>query len=212
MTGDPEYAGRTVEDAVVRALAAMNATREQVDVEVIQEPRPALLGLGGREARVRVTPRPTPGAFARDQAVQILGLMGYEAAATALESDQAISVVLTGRDMGALIGHHGRTLDALELLLGLHTARRHGRWIPVIVDAQDYRARREKALTAAARGAADRAVRDGEPVALEPMDARDRRTVHLALQDDPRVTTASEGQDEQRRVVVRPKEPAAGDE
>lgn len=209
---EPEYTGRTVEDAIARALAEMTTTLDLVDVEVVQEPRPALLGFGGREARVRVTARQTPGAFARAQAVQLLGLMGFEAAATAEESNEAISVVLSGRDMGALIGHHGRTLDALELLLGLHTARRHGRWIPIIVDAQGYRARRERALIAVAREAADRAARDDQPVALEPMDARDRRTVHLALHDDPRVTTASEGEDEQRRVVVRPKEPAANDE
>lgn len=207
-----EYTGRTVEDAVARALAAMNAKSEQVDIEVIQEPRPRLLGLGGREARVRVTPKPSPSAFAHAEAVRILGLMGYEATATAQESGETISIVLSGRDLGAMIGHHGRTLDALELLLGLHTARRHGRWIPVIVDAQGYRARREKALIGAAREAADRVAGAGEPVALEPMDARDRRTVHLALRDDPRVRTASEGEGEQRRVVVRPREPTAGGE
>jgi spoIIIJ-associated protein len=208
---DPEYTGRTVEDAVARALAEMNATREQVTIEIVQEPRPALLGFGGREARVRVTQRQTASAFTRAQAEQILSLMGYEAAATAQESEDAIALVLTGRDMGALIGHHGRTLDALELLLGLHTARWHGRWIPVSVDAQGYRARREQALVATAREAAERAARDGQPVALDPMDARDRRAVHMALHDDPRVTTASEGEDEQRRVVVRPKEPSTGE-
>lgn len=206
---DTEYTGRTIAEAVGRALEATGLSRDQVDVEVIQEPRAALLGLGGREAKVRVRPKPTIAAFAKAQVEQILGLMGYAGTATVEESKDAVSVTLAGHDMGALIGRHGRTLDALEFLLGLHVARRRGAWIPVVVDAQGYRARRERALVDAAHEAAERAVRGGEPVMMDPMEPRDRRTVHVALQDDPRVTTASEGEDDQRRVVVHPKEIAA---
>jgi spoIIIJ-associated protein len=207
-----EYSGRSLEEAVARALAALGATRERVDIEVVQEPKAALLGLGGREARVRATLKPTLAQFAQAQAEQILRLMGFDGTAMVQESAETVSITLAGHDLGALIGRHGHTLDAMELLLGLHLARRRGHWIPTIVDAQGYRARREQTLVEAARVAADRAAREGQPVVMEPMEARDRRTIHLALQDDPRVTTASEGEEEQRRVVVRPKEPAAADE
>jgi len=203
-----EHSGRTVDEAIGRALAALGVSRDQVEVEVIQEPRAALLGLGGREAKVRVTRQATPGEFAGREAEQILRLMGYEGQATVEESatGDGILLTLTGQEMAALVGRDGRTLDALEFLLGLHVARRQGRWIPIVVDAHGYRARREKALTETALQAAERAAREGTPVFLDPMESRDRRTVHMILQDDPRVRTASEGEADQRRVVVHPKE------
>ena len=202
-----EASGRTVDEAVGRALAELGVPRDQVDVEVVQEPRPALLGLGGREAKVRVTRRATPGPFAQKTAEAILSLMGYEATADLEETQDALAVTLSGRELGALIGGHGRTLDALEFLLGLHVARRHGRRIRVVLDAEGYRARRERALREVGQQAADRAANEGKAVFLEPMGPRDRRTVHLALQDDARVKTSSEGEDDERRVVVRPQEP-----
>jgi len=201
-----EHSGRTVAEALDRALAALSVSRDEVEVEVIQEPRPALLGLGGREAKIRVTRKATPGAFAQLEAEQLLGLMGYEGQATVEESPEGISLTLTGQEMDSLIGRDGKTLDALEFLLGLHVARRQGQWIPIVVDTQGYRARRERTLIATAQQAAERAAREGTAVFLEPMESRDRRTVHMVLQGDPRVTTASEGEGEQRRVVVHPKE------
>jgi spoIIIJ-associated protein len=205
---EAEFVGRTVDEAVARALSAMGATRDEVDVEVVQEPRPALLGLGGREAKVRLTRRASPGQFARKAAEEVLGLMGYDATASLDEVTDTATVTLAGRDMGALIGRHGRTLDALEFLVGLHTSRRHGRRVTVILDAQGYRARRQRALEETARTAADQAASEGKPVFLDPMDPRDRRIVHVALQADARVVTASEGEDDERRVVVRPREDA----
>lgn len=206
MTGT-EFAGRTVDEAVARALAALGAARDQVDVEVVQEPRQALLGLGGREAKVRAVLRASPGRLARQAAEEVLALMGYDATASLDEVEDVATVTLAGRDMGALIGRHGRTLDALEFLIGLHASRRHGKRITVTLDAQGYRARREKALAEMARDAAHRAAGEGKPVFLDPMDPRDRRTIHLTLQGDARVTTASEGEDDERRVVVHPREP-----
>jgi len=203
-----EHSGRTVDEAIERALAALGVSRDQVEVEVIQEPRAALLGLGGREAKVRVTRQATPGEFAGREAEQILRLMGYEGQATVEESatGDGISLTLTGQEIASLVGRDGRALDALEFLLGLHVARRQGQWIQIVVDAAGYRARREKALTETALQAAERAVREGTPVFLDPMESRDRRTVHMILQDDPRVRTASEGEADQRRVGVHPKE------
>ncbi len=201
-----EHSGRTVAEALDRALAALGVSRDEVEVEVIQEPRPALLGLGGREAKVRVARKATPGAFAQQEVEQLLSLMGYEGQATVEESADGISLTLVGQEMDSLIGRDGKTLDALEFLLGLHMARRQGQWIPIVVDTQGYRARRESTLIATAQQAAERAAREGAPVFLEPMESRDRRTVHTVLQGDPRVTTASEGEGEQRRVVVHPKE------
>lgn len=202
-------AGRTVEDAIERALKELELQRSEVDIEVLQEPRPALLGLGGREARVRVTRRQTAADEARDFAATVLTMMDYATGVNAIETDEGVAVTLEGGDLGGLIGRRGHTLDSLEFLMALHLIRRFGRRVPVVLDAAGYRARREKALLEIARHAADRVVAVGQPVPLEPMEPRDRRTIHMALADDPDVTTASEGEDEGRHIVVIPRSQGA---
>ncbi|MDR7545443.1 MAG: RNA-binding cell elongation regulator Jag/EloR [Armatimonadota bacterium] len=197
--------GRTIDEAVENALRQIGATRDEVEVEVLQEPKPALLGFGGREARVRVTRRPTAVERAKAFLDTTIGMMGYRAAADVTDAGDRITVSLKGRDVGPLIGRHGRTLDALEILLAIHLQRALGRRVQVTVDAAGYRARREQALVAVARRAAERAVAGQTVVALDPMEPRERRIVHLALKDDSRVETTSEGEAEHRHVVVRPK-------
>ncbi len=204
-----EGAGRTVEEAIGRALKEMELQRSEVDVEILQEPRPALLGLGGREAKVRVTRRRTSADESRDFTATVLGMMGYATVVNSLENDEGVAVTLEGGDLGGLIGRRGHTLDSLEFLVALHLIRRFGRRVPVALDAAGYRARREKALLEMARQAADRVVSERKPVSLEPMEPRDRRTIHMALADDPRVTTASEGEDEARHIVVVPRSDGA---
>ncbi|MGQ0567960.1 MAG: RNA-binding cell elongation regulator Jag/EloR [Armatimonadota bacterium] len=204
MTG-VEGAGRTIDEATERALKEIGARRDEVDVEILQEPRPALLGFGGREARVRLTRRPSAVQVAQVFTSSVLQMMGYDVTVSASETADGLAVNLQGDDLGGLIGRQGRTLDAIELLAALHVQRKAGQRFPVIVDAAGYRARREQTLVEAARGAADRAAKERTAVALEPMEPRDRRVVHLALRDDARVETASEGEDENRHVVVVPK-------
>ncbi|HET8679906.1 MAG TPA: RNA-binding cell elongation regulator Jag/EloR [bacterium] len=201
-----EASARSVEEAIALAIRELGASREDVDVEVLQEPRPALLGLGGRDARVRVTTRSTEGALAERIATEVLGLMGYTATGDIQESGGRTTVVLEGQEIGGLVGPRGQTLDALEFLVGLQLAKRLGHRLHVTLDAEGYRARRETALQAMAGQAANRAIRERKPVSLEPMDPRDRRTIHMALQHDPRVVTSSIGEDENRRVVVHPRD------
>jgi len=205
-----EASARTIEEAIALAAGQVGATRDEVEVEVLQEPRPALLGLGGREARVRVTLRTKDGALAERVATEILERMGYVVTADVQEGAGRTTVVLEGQEIGGLIGKQGQTLDALEFLVGLQLARRLGRRAHVTLDIEGYRVRRETALQKVASQAAATAVREQKPVFLEPMDPRDRRTVHLALKEDPRVTTSSVGEDQERRVVVHPRSPGDG--
>ena len=198
-----EATGRTIDEAILAALESLGATREDVDTEILQEPKPAILGFGGREARVRVTRHASHGTIARDVATQMLGLMGYAITAElSSEGPEGAAIVLSGPDLSGLIGHHGRTLDAVELLVGMHVFRRRGTKAGIVVDAGGYRARRESALIEMARQASEQAMQESRPIALEPMEAKERRIVHLALRDDPRVATASHGEEGSRFVVV----------
>jgi spoIIIJ-associated protein len=137
----------------------------------------------------------------------ILGYMGMEPESIdEYEGDEGeIILDVVGGDLALLIGRHGRTLDALQTLVSAITSRELGFRHPVVVDVEGYRHRRRQKIEDIARRAADRAARQHSPVRLRPMTAYERRVVHVALRDDRRVQTASEGEDPFRMVVVGPK-------
>lgn len=205
--GEKDGAGRTVEEAVERALAGSGLGRKDVDIEVIDEGSRGVLGLGAREARVRVRPRSRVdrAGVIRAVAEELIGLMGFEAVITAAEGPESVRVGVEGENLGAIIGKHGQTLAAMEALAALMAGRRLGAPVRIEMDVMGYRDRRRTALEALAQRTADRVVRTGREVALTPMDARDRRTIHVTLQEHPAVTTASRGEGDLRRVVVMPR-------
>lgn len=112
---------------------------------------------------------------------------------------------------GLLIGHHGETLEAIQLLVNVAANRsRHDAWVRFVVDVGDYRKRREETLRNLAVRTARRVRAEGQRIALEPMTPLERRVIHLALKDDPYVQTRSEGEEPRRRVVVFPVEQGTG--
>lgn len=136
----------------------------------------------------------------------VLDGFGIEATIEEYEGDEGeIILDIVGADLGLLIGRHGRTLDALQVLVAAITNRRLGFRYPVLVDVEGYRNRRRVKLEEIGQRAADRAVRQSGPVKLRPMSALERRVVHVALRDDQRVVTASEGEEPFRSVVVSPR-------
>ncbi len=108
---------------------------------------------------------------------------------------------VNGGDLAVLIGRHGRTLDALQMVLSSLMSSKIKFYYPIVVDIESYKTRRKKKIMGMAKSAADRAKKQGR-VALNPMNASERRLVHLALIDDDEVTTHSEGEDPNRRVVI----------
>lgn len=114
-------------------------------------------------------------------------------------------VEVRGGDLGRFIGKEGRTLKALEYLLGLVLARRFGPGYRVVLDAAGYRKRQEERIRKLAEEAALTVALTGEPLHLPPMRASERRIVHLLLKNHPRVTTESQGEGEERHVVVYPR-------
>jgi spoIIIJ-associated protein len=137
---------------------------------------------------------------------RILGGFGIEAAIDEYEGDDGeIILDIVGGELALLIGRHGKTLDALQTLVGAATSRQLGFRYPIVVDVEGYRGRRREKLEDMARRTADRSVRQGRPVKLRPMTSYERRLVHMALRDDRRVVTASEGEEPTRSVVVSPK-------
>lgn len=211
-----EASGRTVEEAVQGALAQIGLDRSQVEVEVLSEGRAGIFGLGAEEARVVLhavaSAAASPDLVEQSRQVleELLRLLHVEATVTTRPPETPgdglghVSVVLdvNGDDLGILIGRRGETLASLQYLVNLILSRRFQAKAAVGIDVAGYKRRREVALRGLAQRMAERVKSTGRSVTLEPMPAADRRIVHLALAQDPEVTTASIGDGEQRKVAI----------
>ncbi len=214
-----ERSGASVEEAVEAALAELGVSEQEAEIEVLQEPRGGFLGLGSQQAVVRVRVRrgveepdeevlEEQGDLAADFLEELLRRMGIEAAVEpTLEAGAMYVDVLEGEDddMAILIGRHGQTLDALQELTRAVVARRVGERARVIVDVEGYRRRRRDRLAARAKEVARRVKRTGREEELEPMNPFERKVVHDAVAEVQGVTTASRGEEPERRVVIRPR-------
>jgi spoIIIJ-associated protein len=126
------------------------------------------------------------------------------------DDPSTIKLVITHGDSGMLIGRHGQTLDAMEHLLNRIVFREDGPAAGrVALDVENYREKRQEQLAQQARRLAEKARITGQSIAMSPMSARDRRSIHLALRDEPGVTTASEGERDDRHVVIQPERSGA---
>jgi spoIIIJ-associated protein len=215
-----EFSGKTVDEALEKGLAELGLPRDALNVEVVREPSRGLLGFGGEDAVVRLTPlepaAPSPEpdasesrAIARQVLETLLRGMGLRANVEVLpdlgaEVADAFVLNIVGDDLGVLIGRRGETLRDLEymtrLIVGqkIKTAR-------LVVDVGGYRTRRERSLRELARRMAERVQANKQPITLEAMPPNERRIVHLALRDHPVVKTQSIGEGDHRRVMILPK-------
>lgn len=215
---DVEASGRTVDEAIAKALQQLGLDRSQVEVEIISEGRAGLFGLGGENARVLVKPLTTEEVDVEsptiDMAVDflrhVLELMDIDADVVARAPETPgdglgrVSAVLdvTGDDLGILIGRRGSTLAALQYMVNHMVSRGLKTKALVSVDVERYKRRREESLIGLAQRLAEKVKASGRTITLEPMPANERRIVHLALAGDPQVVTASLGEGETRKVAI----------
>lgn len=199
-----EKTGKTVEDAIEACLAELGVKREKASIEVLEEPtKKGLFGLlGTRLAKVRVSYEDNPGIFACQFLGDVCTSMGVQAEFSAEERDKQWFVNITGSELGILIGRRGDTLEALQFLTNLAVSKKMSEKIRIIVDVEGYRQRREETLVRLAKRLSERVKRTGNRVVLEPMNPHERRIIHTALQDDTRISTFSEGEEPNRRIVI----------
>lgn len=211
-----EASGKTVDEAIDHALVELGLERHEVTVEVLNEGRGGLFGIGGEPARVRVAPvsfeAPTGDdvTHAQETLETLLRLMDIDAKVTMRAPETPgdgaglTKAVLDvhGDDLGILIGRRGSTLASLQYLVNLVVTHRFGEHAPFAIDVEGYRRRREESLRSLAFRMAERVRTTGRSVVLEPMPANERRIVHLALAKDPTVGTSSVGEGETRKVAI----------
>ena len=217
MAREAQGRGPTVEEAVETALAELGATEQEVQIEVIQEPKGGFLGVGGQEAVVRVRLKAGGDEMdlealeeqadtAADFVEDLLAKMGIDATAEPNVVNDRMYIDILGDDeddLALLIGRHGATLEAIQELTRMVVSRRLDERCRVVVDVEDYRKRREERMIDRALQVARRVLETGQEQVLDPMNPYERKLVHDAVADLGGLETSSRGEEPERSVVIR---------
>lgn len=199
-----EMTGKTVEEALKHALDELKLTKDKVDVEVIDEGSKGLFNLiGAKPAKVKVTAKPDSLDDAKKFLVNVLSSMDINADIDIKEENDIIKINLKGPKMGLVIGYRGETLDSLQYLVSLVVNKNHeNSYKRVVLDAENYRHKREETLIKVAQKTAYKVKKSGRPYKLEPMNPYERRIIHSALQEYTDIKTYSEGEEPFRRIII----------
>ena len=205
MAVEIEKTGKTIDEAKQAALSELQVSADMVEFEVLAEPSKGFLGLiGGRPARILARVRElTPADKAKKFLSDIFAAMNLDVTIEVSEAEDGVVLNLIGDNLGILIGKHGQTLDSLQYLANL-TANKGllEEKVRIILDIENYRNRREETLRRLALRLADKVRRTGERIVLEPMNRHERKIIHMALQDNYRISTYSSGDEPYRKVVI----------
>jgi spoIIIJ-associated protein len=210
---------KSVEEAIQDGLNQLNTTEDQVDVVVLEQSSKGLFGLlGGKDAKVQLTLKEVARATSNSKAkshsngevfeqakaflAETLATMGLDVTIVVLEQADQVVFDIQGKDLSQIIGRRGQTLDALQYLTNLVANRYSSSHARIVLDAENYRARRRKTLEQLAQRLASSVVKSREDVVLEPMSPAERKIIHAYLQEHPKVTTFSKGEEPNRRIVI----------
>ena len=199
-----QVSAKTVDDALTEACVQLGTTSDKLEYEVIEKGSTGFLGIGSRNAVIKVRKICSVEDIVKDFLDQVFKAMDMEVEILIKkdEENHFIDVELKGADMGILIGKRGQTLDSLQYLTNLAVNKHSDHYYKVKIDTEDYRNRRKETLENLAKNIAYKVKRTKRAVSLEPMNPFERRVIHSALQNDRYVTTHSEGEEPYRHVVV----------
>ena len=199
-----QVSAKTVDDALTEACVQLGTTSDKLEYEVIEKGSTGFLGIGSRNAVIKVRKVCSVEDIVKDFLDQVFKAMDMEVEILIKkdEENHFIDVELKGADMGILIGKRGQTLDSLQYLTNLAVNKHSDHYYKVKIDTEDYRNRRKETLENLAKNIAYKVKITKRAVSLEPMNPFERRVIHSALQNDRYVTTHSEGEEPYRHVVV----------
>lgn len=209
------FTGKTVDEAIEAGLNELGLTREEVEVEVLEEGKVRRIGKSvaaevklTMKEKAKAAPSPVEGSDGERAVAFLKGLfkeLGEEVEPVLESEDEKIVINLQSETAKGIIGRRGEVIDALQTLAGAVANTGRKSYKRVVVDFENYRERREETLQHVAEKYAAKAVRQGRKVRLEPMNPYERRIIHAALMNNPDVTTHSEGNEPARFVVITPK-------
>jgi spoIIIJ-associated protein len=216
-----EISAKTVEEATKKALTRLNVSLDEIEVQILNQGKGGILGIGAEDAKILVTIKPAPGNTSPDETgeakkviADLLERMGVTAGIEVKMPQEALDEEgesnptvfnITGDNLEILIGRRGQTLDALQYLVRLILTRQSKSKVPVMIDVDGYKQKRFDDLRAMALNVAEQVKQHNSSIRLEPMTAFERRIVHMTLAKDPEVATESVGEGDYRKVVVFPK-------
>ncbi len=197
--------GQTVDDAVKSALEQLNTSRDQVNIEIIDEGKKGMFGIfGAKRAIVKVSIQENPIDQAAKYLEEITRSFADDIVVDVKQEQNNVIYNLSSEKIAMVIGKRGQTLNAIQHLVQVMLNRQSTDFYRITVDAEGYRARREETLKQLASRLADKAIKIRRNVTLEPMPSYERKVIHSVLQDNPKVETHSDGSDPNRFVVIKP--------
>ncbi len=201
-----EIEAKTTEEAIKKACDHFHVTEEELDIEVLESRSAGIFGLvGNKKAKIRVkVKRDSAIAVAQETLTKIVSLMSMDTRISAVRKGDDIVLNIEGNNTGILIGHKGRTLEALEFIVNKAVNRATETKVRVIVDTENYRQRKEESLKRLALKMGEQAKRTQKTVTIDAVNPHDRRIIHLALKGDNQVQTKSDGEGLFKNVYIIP--------
>ena len=201
-----EYKGKNVDEAITNACIDLGIEAAKLEYEVIEKGSNGFLGIGSKPAIIKAKKNQSVEDIAREFLNKVFTAMELtvkiDIKIVENEKENIVNINIIGEDMGILIGKRGQTLDSIQYLTSLVVNKGNAGYVRVKVDTENYRARRKETLENLAKNIAFKVKRTKKPVFLKPMNPYERRVIHSALQNDPLVSTHSEGEEPYRKVVV----------
>ena len=195
--------GKTVEEAIERAVKELNTTKDKVETKILELPSSGFMSLfRSKLAKVEVTLQLDLCDIAVDFLKEVCNAMNIDAHIEARLEESVLYVELKGESMGVLIGRRGQTLDSLQYLTSLAVNKESEQYIRVNLDTENYREKREATLIELAAKLAHKVEKTRRKIELEPMNPYERRIIHSTLQKNKNVHTYSQGEEPFRKVVI----------
>jgi spoIIIJ-associated protein len=201
-----EIEAKTKQEAIEKACKHFNLTEEELDIEALEVISTGIFGLvGNKKVKIRVTPKKDNSVeVAQEILKKIVSLISADTKISAEKKGDDIILNIEGNNPGILIGHKGKTLEALEFIINKAVNKVFEKKVRVIVDSENYRQRSEESLRRLALKMGEKAKKTKKTVTTDPISPHDRRIVHLALKGDHYVQTKSEGEGLFKKVYIVP--------
>lgn len=197
-----EISAKTFEDAKILAAEQLGKNVDDIQCEVLESATQGFFGIAAKPCKIAAWCDEDDSDKATEFLNKILPLMGIEASIETSKTDSEINLNISGEKMGLVIGRRGETLDALQYLTSVIVNKNNDEYVKVTIDTENYRAKRAQTLEKLAVKVADKVLRNGRNMTLEPMNPFERRIIHSTLQSNDYITTYSVGEEPNRKVVV----------
>jgi len=203
-----EIEAKTTQEAIERACKHFHLDEEELDIEVLESRSTGIFGVvGNKKVKIRVTPKKdTCIVLAQETLKKMISLISADTKISAEKKGDDIILNIEGNNPGILIGHRGRTLEALEFIVNKVVNKASEKKVRVIVDSENYRQRREEFLQRLAFRMGEKAKKTKRTVTIDPISPHDRRIVHLTLKGDQQISTKSKGEGLFKEVLIIPKQ------